>query len=675
MTLLHLGDGLAAGRGISAKAALLDQLAHAGIRVPAGVIIPDSKSIPTWEALQLRCPVVVRSAFGAEDGSMSARAGQFESVLHVTEQNYIDAYEIVINSADRVLGAFRRDVLVMEQVNAQHAGVAFSERGWLDDIVNVTGGLADGLVSGEVEGERLELSRLGTRLGEAGWQTRLREVLVQVRKVLGDQAWDIEWADDGVTCWLVQTRPITVPLRRNEALTSANHKEILPDLPSPFMASIVGSCADQLFGWYRQFDKRLPSIRPMIEVVSGRPFLNLSLLEDMLRLWGLPSRLIADSFGGQPIHDEPFNRHRFARSLLPLARQGLAQIRAVLRPARLRSELPALVSRPGSTVTEQVESARRAYVMMVTGMMPLSSFISGPVSALRRAGTLGFHAQRHETISTRMARARSDQLLQEFGHRGVYESDLARPRFADDPNSVVNHVGSTVAPRSNKWTFKAIATLPIWLIVKPAITARENHRHECMRAFHSIRKALVQSANACVDAGQLRLVNDLWLLTGEEATKLDSGWHPDAQFWTDREQQQTINAQLDPPDVIGRFDDPATWMHHDDVSAVTSWSGIPLTSGIVRGVAWVLSEPSAVVPTDLNQPIVLIARSIDAGWAITFPLVDGVAVETGGDLSHGSIVLRELGKPAATNLRSITRGIKTGDTVELDAMRGLVTLR
>ena len=48
------------------------------------------------------------------------------------------------------------------------------------------------------------------------------------------------------------------------------------------------------------------------------------------------------------------------------------------------------------------------------------------------------------------------------------------------------------------------------------------------------------------------------------------------------------------------------------------------------------------------------ARSVDAGWIPTFGLVAGVVVETGGDLSHGSIILREIGLPAITNAHHAT---------------------
>jgi pyruvate,water dikinase len=58
----------------------------------------------------------------------------------------------------------------------------------------------------------------------------------------------------------------------------------------------------------------------------------------------------------------------------------------------------------------------------------------------------------------------------------------------------------------------------------------------------------------------------------------------------------------------------------------------------------------------------------------TFGLVRGVAIELGGDLSHGSIVLRELGLPSVTNARGLTAHIATGDRVSVDGRRGLVQI-
>jgi pyruvate,water dikinase len=49
-------------------------------------------------------------------------------------------------------------------------------------------------------------------------------------------------------------------------------------------------------------------------------------------------------------------------------------------------------------------------------------------------------------------------------------------------------------------------------------------------------------------------------------------------------------------------------------------------------------------------------------------------MEQGGILSHGSIVAREYGLPAVTNVASATRVIHTGDLVRVDGNRGRVSV-
>ena len=99
--------------------------------------------------------------------------------------------------------------------------------------------------------------------------------------------------------------------------------------------------------------------------------------------------------------------------------------------------------------------------------------------------------------------------------------------------------------------------------------------------------------------------------------------------------------------------------------------GLSLVSGDVRGRAWVLAEPSTALPPGFDAArTILVARSVDAGWIPTFGLVAGVVVETGGDLSHGSIILREIGRPAITNAQRATQTFASGDQVWLRAGSG-----
>ena len=100
-----------------------------------------------------------------------------------------------------------------------------------------------------------------------------------------------------------------------------------------------------------------------------------------------------------------------------------------------------------------------------------------------------------------------------------------------------------------------------------------------------------------------------------------------------------------------------------------------MTDGVVSGRAWVLREPSVKLPEGFEPATtVLVARSIDAGWIPTVAMAAAVVVEIGGDLSHGSILLREIGLPAATNVTGATAAIATGDLIELRAATGTIEL-
>ncbi|MEM7271679.1 MAG: PEP-utilizing enzyme [Actinomycetota bacterium] len=707
---LAVGSGRAAGAGIAPKAAMLDRAAAAGLAVPAGIILADGDAGPqpndvvSWAAEVGVAALAVRSAFGAEDSATTSLAGWFDSFLGVEPAAVPDAVARVRRSADRRDGRFRRDVLVMAMVDAEHAGVAFSEPGTYDDLVNVVDGLADRLVAGQEAGDRVELSRLG-RVGP-GWQGRLQRLLRAARTEFGDRPWDVEWADDGRVCWLVQLRPITAPPLRNETLTAANHAEILPSLPSTLMTSVIEEAGPDLFAWYRRRVPGLPAERDFLYVKSGRPMINLSLLEDMMRHLGLPTALVAESIGGGSGRSAGLDPGRLVRSTPSLIRLGLAQVVAVARSGRNRRAVAAIGTPAATTFSDVVDDLHRAYVALVTGMFPLSSAIGPPLGLLRAAGTLYEHAGRHRTVTTELAErlialrvgrdsSALDRFLTEFGHRGIYESDIARPRYHEDPLGLVAAVhavraedavgGSSADGRGDPpgpterrpppRTLRGLVTWPIWALAAQPMSARELFRHDAMRAFDSVRQAALALAADAVGRGQLREVDDLWLLRAPEVRRLDTGWRPPPGFWSDREAERAALAAVDVPHVIGRHDPlPAT----ASIDPTGRLVGVPLTAGVVTGTARVLDEPAPLAAAgredhrEVAGGVVVVARSIDAGWITTLAGTDAVVVEIGGDLSHGSILVRELGLPAVTNVSGVTGVVTDGDLVRVDGAAGTV---
>jgi pimeloyl-ACP methyl ester carboxylesterase/phosphohistidine swiveling domain-containing protein len=700
---LRVGSGLLAAEGVGPKAALLDRAVAAGLRVPpAFVLLPGAAAeVPDgWTGR-----VAVRSAFSSEDGATTSNAGRYTTVLDVDadDPNAMSAaVRDVRMSVDTSVA--RADVMVMQMVPAVVAGVAFSEAGWQDDLVEWVDGLADGLVGGSRAGELIDVARLigGEHLDtqRPAWQTRLAELLRAVRGEFGDERWDIEWADDGSRCWLVQLRPITASPLRNETFTIANHREILPDPPSVFMTSLIADGSPELFDYYRRFDPSLPSDRDFIEVFDGRPLLNLSLMIDFMRSLGLPTRLVTDSIGGSDEHGAGLRPGRIVRRLPVLARLGWAQASALRFADHARAMLAADNAAPTATFAEAVDRATGNYVTTVHAMTALNTASSLPTSLLRSLGVLEEHAARNETAATRMFREldavrstlpkatmdTSDPIdpeafgpattaawarwMSDHGHRGIYESDYARARYVEEPAPILVSLRSARPPRSTpRRSARGVVTVPLWLAARRPMNAREEFRSDSMRSFLAVRRELLRHADSAgIDPAAL------WLLETDEVRRLDDGWRPDETLLAERRVDGERRRANPIPEVIRRFDPPVSDPVAVDGSR-TRFHGVGLVAATAEGRAWVLNEPAHELPDGFDPATtILVAPSVDPGWMATFGLVAGVAIELGGDLSHGSIVLRELGLAAVTNARGLTASITTGDRVRVDGRRGVVQL-
>lgn len=720
--LLELGDGACVAAGVAPKAAMLDHAGCNGLPVPPGFAVPDG-TIPADAAAvicnRLTKPVAVRSAFGTEDRDDQSLAGHFDSILNVdpTTAEVALAIDAVLSSGSE---EYRRDVLVMEMVTPTVAGVAFTERGWADDLINYTDGLGDELLSGETEGSRLQIARLQSlerpdaQIGE--WQGRLALLLRRVRKVFGDKAWDVEWADDGSTCWLLQVRPVTASPVRDEVFSLANHKEILPDPPSVFMTSLIAEASPRLTGPMGIIDSSIAG-RKFIEVFDERPYVNHSLITDFLRNVGLPSRLVADTLGGDFEQGSPIRPLRIVRNLPTFLRMGIAALTAPksARDAGNRLEAYARNKPRDHSFGESLDGAGESYVSLVNEMANLATVMALPVALLNKVGTLEHHLANQETAGTRMlldmipmadlasrdpalqgplaqGRVPDSPAFQELwtlwlerhGHRGHFESDLARPRYDEDPVGTLQSIAamadqptrykSRTGHRGTKG-LRTRASWPLWMAARGPMAAREELRARAMRAFAKCRADLLAAAEAAESRGLIADPDDIWFLTTAELRALDHDHAPQADLVEERRASITAARVDGAPDLRSRMrgalDDSSPPPESDDGSL----QGIPLTTGVETGMAWVLDEPASTPPESNGEPLILVARSVDAGWVATFGLVTAVAVEIGGDLSHGSIILRELGLPAITNVRGVTSAISTGDIVRLDARSGQIAVR
>ena len=203
---------------------------------------------------------------------------------------------------------------------------------------------------------------------------------------------------------------------------------------------------------------------------------------------------------------------------------------------------------------------------------------------------------------------------------------------------------------------------------------REQLKNLGIRRFAFVRRVLLVLGLRLHEQGSLSCRDDIFFL---DVSELEPVATSGASFdWRERiksrRQEYEKNLELHPPRIVnGRFDPNAPAWPVADADAKLL-EGIAVSPGIVTGPARVIlraDEHEQVLPGEI-----LIAPFTDPAWSPYFITAAGVVMEQGGILSHGSIVAREYGLPAVTNVASATRVIRTGDLIQVDGNRGRVSV-
>ncbi len=98
--------------------------------------------------------------------------------------------------------------------------------------------------------------------------------------------------------------------------------------------------------------------------------------------------------------------------------------------------------------------------------------------------------------------------------------------------------------------------------------------------------------------------------------------------------------------------------------------GVPVSAGMSEGFARIVLDPLNV--DELGTDYILVCPSTDPGWTPLFLRARGLIVERGGVLSHGAIVARDFGIPAAV-CPGATTLLRNGERIRLDGNTGAIT--
>ncbi|HEY9808887.1 MAG TPA: glycerol-3-phosphate acyltransferase [Halomicronema sp.] len=257
---------------VGQKAANLSQLKSWGYPVPLGWVLPAGDDPqPFLNSLQpnLKNPLIVRSSVIGEDSEKASAAGQYESILNVTNtQQLQDAINRCFTSYDNPAAqAYRQDrqlketsmaVIIQKQIKGVFSGVAFSRDPVNSSnnfvVIEALPGDCSRIVSGQFTPQQYRVAVPEIEI-DKDWKkpenlqlivegegdippALIQEVAYLARHIESKYhgiPQDIEWTYDGTDLWLLQARPVTTlfPLWTRKIAS-----EVIPGFIRPLTWSI-----------------------------------------------------------------------------------------------------------------------------------------------------------------------------------------------------------------------------------------------------------------------------------------------------------------------------------------------------------------------------------------------------------------------------------------------------
>ncbi|HEY9848275.1 MAG TPA: glycerol-3-phosphate acyltransferase [Leptolyngbyaceae cyanobacterium] len=304
---------------VGQKAATLSQLKRWGYSVPDGwVLLPGDDAAPLIESLSAsqQQPLVVRSSAIGEDSESASAAGQYETILNVTNREALQQAILRCQASyhqpnaieyrqQRYLPESAMAVLIQKQVFGAFSGVAFSRDPMVGHgdavVIEALPGAASQIVSGKVTPEQYRVLLTAensphppiTIEGEGDVpQALIREVAILARELEARYhgiPQDIEWSYDGQTLWVLQSRPITTlwPIWTRKIAA-----EVIPGLIRPLTWSINRPLTCGVWGelFTLVLGKRAEGLdfNETATLHYSRAYFNASLLGQIFRRMGLP---------------------------------------------------------------------------------------------------------------------------------------------------------------------------------------------------------------------------------------------------------------------------------------------------------------------------------------------------------------------------------------------------
>ncbi|UMZ72795.1 PEP/pyruvate-binding domain-containing protein [Natranaerofaba carboxydovora] len=286
--------------------------------------------------------------------------------------------------------------------------------------------------------------------------------------------------------------------------------------------------------------------------------------------------------------------------------------------------------------------------------------------------------------------------LNKYGHRSSLEVDLGIPRWYEEPQYVLNLIESYIENKNydegldkfqqgKKEAEEAIVNITNKIKEKGAnrdakkvekllrnfremFGIRELPKFYLTKSFGILREMLMDIGEELKREGRLEDKKDIFYLRFDEITS-----DRDLREIVDKNKEKyQRDLQMNAPLIMTSTGESiySGLSTEKGEEGTNYYIGLAVSPGIYEGRVKVLNRPEE--GKKLKKGEILVTKGTNPAWTPLFLKIGGLVMETGGPISHGSVVAREYGVPAVAGVREATTKLQDGQLVRINGETGSV---
>jgi pyruvate,water dikinase len=272
------------------------------------------------------------------------------------------------------------------------------------------------------------------------------------------------------------------------------------------------------------------------------------------------------------------------------------------------------------------------------------------------------------------------QFLDQFGHLSDNSSDFSQEPWRENPDLILQMIRDHVPPASGASDRVQLADLQIPALRRPLFLFtynRARHFHWYREAVSSLytygyglfRDLFLALGDRFVQRGLIAQAEDVFYLYMDEVREIVSADRPRQDYKRlvrERRDEADHMRDIVPPEIIFGHQAPSL-----EPRQGVGLKGTPTSRGVYTGPVRVLECIQDMVR--VQEGDVLVIPYSDVGWTPLFAKAGAVVAESGGILSHSSIIAREYGIPAVVSVPGACQ-LADDTQVTVDGHSGRITV-